>query len=548
MKRRETYLGYVSLPISTSQKRELPITPGSGESLFSQDLLKKVSGQVKEDSFISSTVSLAKLARCQSLGRGKSSSSSGTSGSSLRSGFSGYTSPLDYGRAVHSSSPGRGPLETLQSVLLSVCQGDWMVSLDLKDAYLQVPIHPNSRKFLRFLAFGRPYQFRALCFGLSTAPQVFTRVMAPVSTFLHRLGIRIRWYLDDWLLQAQSQELVLQALETVLSLCRELDIVINSAKSNLIPSQWVLSLGMIIDSFKASPSQPRVEKLLSLGEEFLSSRQQPTSSWRVLLGTLSSLSHLVPGGRLLMWSLQLTLHRSWDQVDDSVLVQWDDWCLQDLSWWLNLVCLQEGVSLGQVSPNLDFCSDVGWGAHLGQEVASGRWSLEEASLSINSRELLAVERGLLHFQSQVSRSTVAVFADNSTTVAYLRKSGGTRSPSLNSIAQRILRWAEALHIVLAPQFIMEKNNVLEDALSRTHSGLSRWKCFWSSASGGQCWSISLPPRQITIVPSISLRSTIHRPWGRMRSSTVGTVSLLMPFHHGRSFCRFSRSSVHRPEL
>ena len=32
--------------------------------------------------------------------------------------------------------------------------------------------------------------FRVLCFGLSTAPQVFTHVMAPVSGFLHQLGIR----------------------------------------------------------------------------------------------------------------------------------------------------------------------------------------------------------------------------------------------------------------------------------------------------------------------------------------------------------------------
>ena len=77
-------------------------------------------------------------------------------------------------------------METLQSVLLSVQRGDWMVSLDLKDAYLQVPIHPGSRKYLRFIVFGQVYQFKALCFGLSTAPQVFTRVTALVSTFLHR--------------------------------------------------------------------------------------------------------------------------------------------------------------------------------------------------------------------------------------------------------------------------------------------------------------------------------------------------------------------------
>ena len=38
------------------------------------------------------------------------------------------------------------------------------------------------------MAFSKVYRFSALCFGLSAAPQVFTRVMAPVRSFLHSLG------------------------------------------------------------------------------------------------------------------------------------------------------------------------------------------------------------------------------------------------------------------------------------------------------------------------------------------------------------------------
>ena len=53
-----------------------------------------------------------------------------------------------------------------------------------------------SRPFLRFLLRDTVYQFQALCFGLSTAPPVFTWVMAPVSALLHSLGIRMRRYLD----------------------------------------------------------------------------------------------------------------------------------------------------------------------------------------------------------------------------------------------------------------------------------------------------------------------------------------------------------------
>ena len=172
-------------------------------------------------------------------------------------------------------------METIQSVLLSVRPGDWMVSIDLKEAYLQIPVHPESRKYLRFVAFGRVYQFRDLCFGLASAPQVFTRVIAPVSSILHSMGIRLHCYLDDWLIQSSSREAVLCDLRVVLDLCMELGIVVNPEKSNFVPSEKVLYLGTVLDSrtMVASPSLDRIARLLSLGGGFTSSVQQPAACW-----------------------------------------------------------------------------------------------------------------------------------------------------------------------------------------------------------------------------------------------------------------------------
>ena len=339
-------------------------------------------------------------------------------------------------------------METIQSVLLSVRQGDWMASIDLKEAYLQVPVHPASRHFLRFMFRGTVYQFKALCFGLSTASQVFTRVMAPVSAILHSLGIRMRRYLDDWLVQSSSRESLLEDLQTVLQLCNELGIVINPQKS-----------------------VERISQLQSTAVEFQSCASPTANLWLSLLGVLSSLAHLFPGGRLRMRSLQLCLHRSWNRQDLEAPVLVSMECLHDLQWWLHLPRLSLGVSLRQVSPDLHFwsdASDVGWGAHLDCQVASGLWDAQQAALSINARELLAVQLGLFQFRSALQSRTVAVFCDNTTAVAYLRKEGGTRSPLLNTLAQEILRWTESLSIRLAPQFLPGSNNVLADALSRPH--------------------------------------------------------------------------------
>ena len=150
-------------------------------------------------------------------------------------------------------------METIQLVLLSVRQGDWMASIDLKEAYLQVPVHPDSRRFLRFVAQGRVYQFSVLCFGLSMAPQVFSRVMAPVSAILHSWGIRMRRYLDDWLVQSSSRDSLLHDLRVVLDLCHELGIVVNPEKSHLEPSQVVQYLGVVIDADLSGLLHRRIE-------------------------------------------------------------------------------------------------------------------------------------------------------------------------------------------------------------------------------------------------------------------------------------------------
>ena len=183
---------------------------------------------------------------------------------------------------------------------------------------------------------------------------------------------------------------------------------------------------MILDSL-SSPSQPRIEKLLSIGNEFLSSVAQPVSSYAS--GSHVLLTPLVPGSHLRIRSLQLLLHCSWDQEDDSTIVLWDVSCLRNLEWWLVHSCLELGISLAQVSPDIDFwsdTSDLGWGVHLAEKVASGLWSPEELSLSINARELLAVERGLLQFCHLLAGSTVCGQFQNCGVSAQARRDSFSR--------------------------------------------------------------------------------------------------------------------------
>ena len=199
-------------------------------------------------------------------------------------------------------------METPQSVLRSIRQGDWMISLDLQDAYLQVPIHPESS-----LHHGRSL-LSVQGAVLQVDAKVFTRLMAPISTILHRYGIRMLRYLDDWLILAESRTTCLQARDRLLQVCEDLGLQVNFRKSSLILSQDMTYLGMQIQSvrFFAKPTATRVENLLKIIEEFLSSPAPPAALWRRLLGHLSSLTLLVMGGMLRMRSLQIRLRSRWD--------------------------------------------------------------------------------------------------------------------------------------------------------------------------------------------------------------------------------------------
>ena len=219
-------------------------------------------------------------------------------------------------------------------------------------------------------------------------------------------------------------------------------------------------LGMQILSvrFIAKPTETRVVNLLNIIEEFLSSPNPPAALWRRLLDHLSSLTLLVKGGMLRMRSLQLRLRSKWNFRDDYLRIQWDPLCQEDLRWWSWTIQQREGVDLSLPVPDLSFysdASDVVWGAIMGEQQVSAVWTPSQKQLSINLKEMMAVQNGLLRFSQFLRGKTIALFCDNVTTVAYLRRSGGTRSQVLFLKAREILLWIESMKITILPQFIQE---------------------------------------------------------------------------------------------
>ena len=133
-------------------------------------------------------------------------------------------------------------METPETIRTSLLQGEWVTSEDFKDAYFHILIQEQSRKYLRFQIQDRTYQFKALPFGLSTAPMEFTVVAKKVKLMAIHKGIGIHQYLDDWLVRAKSLQTCLRHTQMLVKICQDLGWLVNLEKSELEPKQifgWV---------------------------------------------------------------------------------------------------------------------------------------------------------------------------------------------------------------------------------------------------------------------------------------------------------------------
>lgn len=97
-------------------------------------------------------------------------------------------------------------LEDFKIVRRIVTKNTFMATLDLKDAYLMLPIKSSHRKYLRFRFNSIMYEYTCLPFGLSSAPFVYTKLMKPILAHLRARGFSSVLYLDDFLLLGDTFE------------------------------------------------------------------------------------------------------------------------------------------------------------------------------------------------------------------------------------------------------------------------------------------------------------------------------------------------------
>lgn len=137
---------------------------------------------------------------------------------------------LDYRKVNQKTKKSAYPLPHIQAVLSRISDTRYISSVDLKDAFLQIPLEKSSREKTAFTVPGRPlYQFKVMPFGLCNAPQRLCKLMDKVVP--HELREKVFVYLDDLLIVSSTFEDHIRFLTIIADRLKTAGLTINLEKS-----------------------------------------------------------------------------------------------------------------------------------------------------------------------------------------------------------------------------------------------------------------------------------------------------------------------------
>ena len=238
-------------------------------------------------------------------------------------------------------------------------------------------------------------------------------------------------------------------------------------------------------------------------------------------------------------------------------LQLDEWACSNLRWWITTAGCP--IPMHRDPPLVTNSSDafnVGWGAAVHTAHAGGPWHESEAAHHINWKKLIAVWLGLKSLLRNASNQTIRLEIDNTTTVAYLNRQGGTHSLRLCTLAIHVLEWAAALYLELEAVHVPGAlNNTADYNYVPSRGGDGRLdapvRCVCNHPADirtAECRSVWGPPQCSTApLPELASRSrgrssgSLLHPFGAMGECLC--LSAIQPDHPVSSLHPATRHST-----
>jgi hypothetical protein len=152
---------------------------------------------------------------------------------------------------------------------------------------------------------------------------------------------------------------------------------------------------------------------------------------------------------------------------------------EELNWWTHnmIKWSRQDIIPRTADVKLTTSTDAsktGWGIHSTDFSTAGHFDSWEAQQSSNYRELKTTLFAIQLRKKEWAQKTVVIQTDNTTTMSYINKMGGTRSPLLLSLSKQIWEIALTNRIRLQAEYLPGIQNLEADKRSRQKLDRESW--------------------------------------------------------------------------
>ena len=151
--------------------------------------------------------------------------------------------------------PDTYPLPRVEDLSAVLSGGKSFSKLDLRHAYLQVPLDEESKKYTTINTQRGLFQYERLPFGISSAPSIFQRIMDNLLKDIPYVCV----YLDDILVSGKTDSEHLQNLDLVLKRLELSGLTLKQSKCTFMAPS-VQYLGHVIDANGLHPAEAKTKK------------------------------------------------------------------------------------------------------------------------------------------------------------------------------------------------------------------------------------------------------------------------------------------------
>ena len=323
------------------------------------------------------------------------------------------------------------PIPRAEELFQALNGGEKFTKLDLSQAYQQVELDPESKKYVSINTHLGLYAYRRLPYGISSAPAIFQAVMDKILQ-----GLNVGCYLDDIVITGRNDKEHLQNLEKVLARLQEANVRLRQDKC-VFMAPSITYLGFTINHEGV--------RMDTAGTEAVREAPRPCNKAELqsFLGLVNHYRKHIPNMSTMCSPLNQLLKKDykwqWNQETEQAFLS-----LKQLLTTRDTVLVHYDPEK-EVTLNVD-ASPVGLGAVLSQVTEKGEQPVAYASHSLTScerkyaqleKEGLAIIFGLKRFHQYLHSRKFTLVTDNKPLSLILGPKKGI--PVL--AAARIQRWA-----------------------------------------------------------------------------------------------------------